>query len=85
MRRPRLRDGVALVNSVGHGRSKNVMSRGGVSQPGVTCAKGVANGGKTFPEIFFASLLRGVLGLRVVFSGSDAPHGVKGLASASAQ
>ena len=46
-------------------------------QPGLTCAKGVANGGKSFPEQKFPSPSAGALGLGVVRPETDAPHGVK--------
>ena len=68
---------IGLMNSVGRGRSAELVTGGGVYQPGFTCTRGVANGGKRFPEQMFPLPPRGILGLGVVCPETDAPYGVK--------
>ena len=53
------------------------MREGSVCQLGLTCAKGVANGGESSIEQMFPTPPRGVLRLEVVFLETDAPHGVE--------
>ena len=42
-----------FMNSVGRGRSALLIRGDGVCQPGPPCANGVADGRKTFSEVFF--------------------------------
>ena len=46
-------------------------------QTGLTCTKGVANGGRSFPEKNFPTPPREVVGLAVICPETDAPHGVR--------
>ena len=53
------------------------MKGGGVCQPGLACANGVAEGRNCFPNIFLPWPAAGVSSLGVVCPETDASHGVE--------
>ena len=66
-----------FVNSVGQGRSAELL-RGGVACPtGLAGANGVVDGGRSFSGLNCPWSPAGSLSLGVVWLKTDAPHGVK--------